>query len=449
MNPHDTIVALATAPGRGGVSIIRISGSQAHDILCKIAPGWNPETPSHLLKMQRFVDSTGGEIDHALAVSMRGPNSFTGEDVVEFHCHGGPVVQRKLIDEAITLGARVAGPGEFTQRAFMNGKIDLTQAEAISDLVNANSERAHRLALDHLDGNLGKSIAGYLEKIVESMVLVEAALDFSHEEHVYQIERDEIGARVDTVLSGLRKMRDGFDTGRRQREGIRVVVVGPPNAGKSTLFNHLVGTSRAIVTPIAGTTRDYLEESLVIDGLEFRLVDTAGIRETENEVEAIGIERSLELAKIADVVVMMVDASDEDRAHESFLSLLEPAPKTLVVVNKIDIKAFDGTFEADAVVQTQLLSADGAEPVIEVLKSFSQQLSNGEGVLLSRARHFASVVRGIEALERSRAALDAAMEHELIALDLREALDALGAIVGEVTTDDILNKIFSDFCVGK
>src|SRR5690606_9724733 len=221
---------------------------------------------------------------------MRGPHSYTGEDVVEFQCHGGPIILRRVLDAALHAGADVAEPGQFTQRAFLNGRLDLTQAEAVADLINATTASAHKLAIDHLQGQLGTAIEDLVERVAQAAILVEAAIDFSHEEHVYQIESAEVRKRVEHVLGELRSLRGRFDEGRRQREGVHAVILGPTNAGKSTLFNLLHGTDRAIVTDIAGTTRDFLEEEIHLGGVALRLVDTAGLRVTADQVEAIGIE---------------------------------------------------------------------------------------------------------------------------------------------------------------
>lgn len=442
----NTIAAIATPPGRGGVGIVRVSGPAAAQILRALVPDWPDDHPSHKLRFSRLPG-----IDDALVVIMRGPHSYTGEDVVELQCHGGPVVLRAVLDACLNAGARIAEPGEFTQRAFLNGRLDLTQAEAVADLINATTKSAHRLAMEHLDGALGETIRDYLVAITEAMVLVEAAIDFSHEEHVYQIQRPEILARINPTLDGLADLRDRFDQGRRQREGVRVVVLGPPNAGKSSLFNALHGSDRAIVTDIAGTTRDWLEEELVLGGVLVRLVDTAGLRETNDPVESIGVQRSRNLGDEADVVIWVVDRTEVLGVQRAELEAITDRP-VLVCLNKSDL---------DSVVDDRWLrdnfdcfdTAFAGDPqwggLLDALTILAEELTSGEGVLLSRARHLESVVRCIAALERAREALDAELDHELIALDLREALDALGAIVGHVSTDDILNRIFGDFCVGK
>ncbi len=439
---------------------MRVSGGDAASVLRALVPKWPDDTPAHKLRLSQIRDTNGELIDESLAVYMPSPDSFTGEDVVEFQCHGGPIILRRVLDATLDAGARVAEPGEFTRRAFLNGRLDLTQAEAVADLVNATTESAHKMALEHLHGSLGGEIEELAETLTEAVVLVEAAIDFSHEEHVYQIESDEVGGRIDEVTNRLKRLRDRFDRGRRRREGIRVVILGPTNAGKSTLFNALHGTDRAIVTDVAGTTRDFLEEQLHLGGVAIRLTDTAGLRDTDDRVESLGIQRSRQLGERADLVMWVVDRSqgltDEDRRDLQKLAEEDDRP-TLVVVNKSDLPGeltdqdqqllanFEHRFDT-------CLTADppqGVEAIADALAELGAELTAAEGVLLSRARHLEAVVDALDALTRAREGLDMQMEHELIAIDLRDALDALGTITGRVDTDDILERIFSEFCVGK
>lgn len=454
-----TIAAIATPSGSGGVGIVRISGGKAEAILSELVPGWPTDHPTHLMRLSRLRGSDGELIDEALAVIMRAPRSYTGEDVVELQCHGGPIVLRRVLDRALELGARIAEPGEFTRRAFLNGRLDLTQAEAVADLVNATTEAAHRLALEHLQGALGEEIRAIVESLTVAAVLIEAALDFSHEEHVYQIERDEIGARIDASRERLRILREKFDQGRRQREGVRVVILGTTNAGKSTLFNALHGTERAIVTEVEGTTRDFLEEEIQLEGVALRLIDTAGLRETDDRVEAIGIQRSRELGERADLILRVIDRSRplRDEEREALENDLQRGRPVLLICNKSDLsegrstedRALCERFDHRVDCALGATPPQGIDRLIDHLAALARELSSGEGVLLSRARHLQGVVAALEALARARQALEMEMEHELIAIDLREALDALGDITGKVRTDDILQRIFSEFCVGK
>ncbi len=454
-----TIAAIATPPGQGGVGIVRVSGPEAAAILDKMVGRGPDRFEPHRLHLCEICDQDGRVIDESLAVHMPGPRSYTGEDVVEFQCHGGPIILKRVLDGCLATGARIADPGEFTQRAFLNGRLDLTQAEAVADLVNATTESAHEMALEHLRGDLGAAIEEMVELLTEAIVLVEAAIDFSNEEHVYQIEAREVGRRIDTVKGRLDKLREQFDRGRRRREGVRVVILGPTNAGKSTLFNALHGTDRAIVTDVAGTTRDFLEEDLHLGGTAIRLIDTAGLRETGDHVESIGIERSRQMGKKADILVWVADQSRPMEAEErrELKTLIDDARPCLVVLNKQDRPpALD---EGDRAVldgaqrcfETALdgQEAKGLPGLVDALEEWGARLTAGEGVLLSRARHLEKVVEALEALDRAQQGLEMKMEHELIAIDLRDSLDALGAITGRVDTEQILGRIFSEFCVGK
>jgi tRNA modification GTPase len=465
-----TISAIATPSGRGGVGIVRVSGPASREILETLVPDWPAECDSHRLRLSQIHDTDGELIDESLAVLMEGPKTYTGEDVVEFQCHGGPIILRRVLDATLEAGATTAEPGEFTRRAFLNGRLDLTQAEAVADLVNATSESAHKMALEHLQGRLGQSIEAERERVAEALTLVEAAIDFAHEEHVYQIERDEILERLNTTIDELQRLEDQFDRGRRQREGVRVVILGPTNAGKSTLFNALYGSDRAIVTPVAGTTRDFLEEELHLEGVALRVMDTAGLRDTEDQVESIGIERSRELKDKADLAIWVVDRSEglTEEARQELAELEDSDTPTIAVLNKMDLE--DALTDADRelldsmshVHQTRLAAPDeetaddvsadaveGLEELTDTLAQIAERLTDGEGVLLSRARHLESVRSAREHLEQARRAVRQEMDHEFVALDLRDGLDDLGEIVGEVSTDDILGRIFSEFCVGK
>lgn len=456
---RDTIAACATPPGRGGVGIIRISGPDAPRILRALVPAWPADQPSHTLRLARLIHPDGLLIDEPLAVLMRAPRTYTGEDVVELHCHGGPHILERALDACLVAGARVARPGEFTERAFLSGRLDLTQAEAVADLINASSAQAHRIAVEHLDGRLGAAIHAQLEALAQVAVLIEAALDFSHEEHVYQIERDAIHARLSAVLAALMELERTFDRGRRQREGLRAVIVGEVNAGKSSLFNALHGSDRAIVTPVAGTTRDFLEEQLSLGGALLRLVDTAGLRDTEDVVEALGIQRSRAQRAQADVLLWVIDRSRpmSDEARAELIAQNDERAALIVVCNKAELP--DGLSAADHAalaalphrVETSLIAGatHGLDALAALLERLSAELGAGEGVALSRARHLTCVRAASQATQRAIDALDARYDHELIAIDVREAMDALGDLVGRISTDDILNRIFGEFCVGK
>lgn len=457
----DTIAAVATPAGKGGVGIVRVSGDQSESILQSLVPDWPDEAESHKLRHSRIESPEGDLIDEALAVLMRGPETYTGEDVVEFQCHGGPIILERVLNGALDCGARVAEPGEFTKRAYLNGRLDLTQAEAVADLVNASSESAHKMALEHLEGRLGETVREQLEQLTEARTLVEAAIDFAHEEHVYSIESDEISERIESVLSELNRLIDQFQQGRRRREGLKTVIAGRPNAGKSTLFNALHGTDRAIVTEQAGTTRDFLEEPIQIEGVSIRLVDTAGLRETGDQIESIGVERSEQLQARADLIIWVVDRDRplDEKQRDYLVKLLDGDKAVITVLNKSDCEHAlkeqdrDCIQRANRIVETTLLEdaeqREGLDQLREAIAEIGGQLMTGEGVLLSRTRHLESVKKARDALQQAKNSLDRELDHEFIALDLQEAMDALGEITGKVSTEQILGRIFSEFCVGK
>ena len=463
MITHDTIAAIATPAGHGGVGIVRVSGPEARTIIARLVPNWPSDHPTHRLRLSRLVDHQGALIDEALVVVMRGPRSYTAEDVAEFQCHGGPIVLRRVLDATLRAGARAARPGEFTQRAYLNGRLDLTQAEAVADLVNARSEASHKLAIEHLQGHLGDAIRAQREALMEAIVLIESALDFSHEEHVYALESSEVRRRLQGTLDTLQRLADSFDQGRRQREGILVVIAGPTNAGKSTLFNVLHGSDRAIVTDIEGTTRDFLEEQLLLGGVLVRLIDTAGLRLTSDRVESIGIERSLAWTQRADVLVWVVDQHrpldtlTRDQIAQTVTHARRPS---IAVINKADLELGLSDQDRDALDKAthtvhatlsgdQGAVADSRRAIEDTLSTLAHTLTSDEGVLLSRARHFDGVRRAIESIERALSALEQEADLEILAIDVREALDELGEIVGHVSTDDILHRIFHSFCIGK
>lgn len=463
----DTIAAVATARGEAAIGVIRTSGPGAIRIargLCEL-----PSPIRSQFACVRVLQFRGERLDEALVLPFVAPHTFTGEDIVEYHCHGGPITLERVLQAILALGARVAEPGEFSRRAMLHGKLDLLQVEAIADIIHAESESAHRLAQAHLEGSLSRRVDQLKEALAETLTLVEAAIDFSLEEHVYSITPDQIVERLAPIRAELRALLETYRSGRLQYEGVRVAIVGKPNAGKSTLLNRLLREERAIVTEIAGTTRDYLEESCRIGGIHFRLIDTAGIRRTDDHVERIGVERAEKLARSADVVVVVADASDP--APFDDLAFDWQAP-TGLLFNKLDTlpEASSGedagltrlpdalaarvppALRDSANVATSLLEADGLEAVEALLLTLSEQAgyrTSGESALLTRERHFRVLSTSEEALARAHGAALSALPHEFIASDLREALDALGSLTGAITSDDVLNRIFGDFCIGK
>lgn len=461
-DPAQTICAIATPPGTGGVGILRLSGARAQDILRALCPGLPEALTSHKLYLTRCVHPAPPHelLDEVLAVLMRGPRSYTGEDVVEIHGHGGWLNMQALLQAALAAGAELAGPGAFTQRAFLRGRLDLTQAEAVADLIHAQSQAALRLARQHLEGRLGQAITALQRSLLELVVLTEAAIDFSAEEHVYQLDGEGLARQGAQVAGALEALLATYDAGRQAREGVQVALLGRPNAGKSTLFNLLCGQARAIVTEIPGTTRDYLEEAVVLEGVALRLVDTAGLRQALDRVEELGVERSLEQAQRADVLVWLVDgAAPWSLDPREAQTLAQTQAQVLPVLNKVDLPgaprpevlAQVEALAGRAPLQVSLLSGQGQPALLAELAALARARVQGaeSGAVLTRERHRRALERAQEALLRALEAAQVGESHEFIALDLRLALEALGEVLGRVSVDDLLEEIFSRFCVGK
>jgi tRNA modification GTPase len=465
IHQDDTIAAIATPVGEGGISVIRVSGKDTFEITDRLFEGKRriKDMPSHTAAFGNIIspEQSGKIIDEVVVVVFRSPNSYTGEDVVEISCHGGMLVTRTILNVLFDAGARHAQPGEFTKRAFLNGRLDLSQAEAVADIIHARTERAHRSSLDQLKGKLSNEIGKIRDDILNFCSLIELELDFA-EESIELADHDEFISRTGNVICRLQDLIESFNIGKVYRDGIKVVLAGKPNAGKSSLLNTLLQENRAIVTDIPGTTRDTIEESLNIDGVLFRVIDTAGLRDTDDPIESEGVQRSLRQIERADMALMIIDysqtLSDEDiRYIDSILGEMKGHNvEPLVVLNKIDIargKQFDktGTLLHYPFVKLSAKTGEG----VEVLKNQMVHLATHgkpyqEGsVLVTNSRHRDALVRAKQSLELALASLKDGASGEFVSLDLRTALDALGEITGVVTTDDILNNIFSNFCIGK
>jgi tRNA modification GTPase len=477
----DTIAAIATPPGPGGIGIVRISGPAAFEIGHTLfRPARPPRTddgrpPSHLLTYGHVVDPENGEVvDEVLAAFMRAPHTYTREDVVELDAHGGPVLLRRILALTLAVGARSARPGEMTLRAFLNGRLDLAQAEAVMALIQAESEAGLRLATRQLAGELSQRVTQAREPATDALVRIEASIDFPEEE-VPAPSRDELAGLVKQAHECVRELLAGAARARLLREGVRVAILGRPNVGKSSLLNALLGIERAIVTPIAGTTRDTVEETATVRGLAVHLVDTAGLAETEDLVERIGVERTRAAARSADLALFVLDRSvpltPADYATTEDLRKLglelgdarsPDAPyadgyrSLVVVLNKSDLPAaFD---EADAralwpgapVVHTSCVTPGGVTALEEALAALVLEgQAQAADPLVASARHHDALRRASEALEAAGSALRDGIPLDFVALDLRAALDALGEITGETATADLLDRIFSEFCIGK
>ncbi|MCU0856843.1 MAG: tRNA uridine-5-carboxymethylaminomethyl(34) synthesis GTPase MnmE [Pontiellaceae bacterium] len=456
MSATDTIAAIATPPGQGGVGIVRVSGSMVWKIADEIFQSL--ERPSSAkggtFLHGKVLDADGIEIDEALCLIFRAPRSYTGEDTVEIQGHGGPVVLKKILRRCLDSGARMAEPGEFTKRAFLNGKMDLVQAEAVADLIHAQSDRAARAAFEQLEGGLSKQFNALYDGLMETAADIETTLDFVEDElpdDVFPV----LGKKLDQCFRDLENLLATWDEGRLLREGARVVIMGRPNAGKSTLFNALLGADRAIVTDIAGTTRDIIEETLVLDGVPLRIFDTAGLRETECRIEQEGIRRTHAHSAAADIAVYLIDASApvsaEDIAH---LAKLNPS-RTVVVLNKADRKITNIQYPITniQIVETSLITGVG---VAQVKEAIAEKLE--AGVNLDAPAHAVISERHRNLLERARTELIQARARiaeegepgaATAAEHLRAALEALGQVTGRVYHNELLNNIFSRFCIGK
>lgn len=445
--PPDTIAAIATAPGRGGIGVVRVSGASLSDIataLCGRLP------PPRRAMHTAFLDAAGAAIDEGILLYFPAPASFTGEDVLELQGHGSPVVMQMLLERCIELGARLAEPGEFTRRAFLNGRLDLAQAESVADLIEATTTAAARSALRSLSGRFSEEIRFIVDALVDLRMLVEATLDFPEEEIEF-LER----ARAMPRLAHIRELLEGVLDRARQgallRSGLNVVLVGEPNVGKSSLLNQLAGEDRAIVTAIAGTTRDALRETIQIEGIPLHIIDTAGLRETADTVERIGIERSWREIERADVILRLVDASvaTSDTALDAIDARLPQSAPRITLVNKIDLCDLSpARLEEEGQVRLQVsaMSGAGMDLVRAELLRIAGWHAHGEDVILARERHLHALR---SALEHVRAAAGQSAALELFAEELRLAQEDLGEITGEFHADDLLGVIFSRFCIGK
>lgn len=441
----DTIAAIATPPGRGGVGIIRVSGPLAKEISEKIL-GKIPK-PRYADYLP-FLDQNKETIDSGLALYFIAPNSFTGEDILELQGHGGPVVMDLLLQRVVSLGARIANPGEFSERAFLNDKVDLAQAEAIADLIEAGSEQAARSAVKSLQGEFSRWIDDSVEALTHLRMYVEAAIDFPEEEIDF-LSDGHVTNSLENILTEMDKIFASAQQGVLLRDGMRVVLIGQPNTGKSSLLNALAGRDSAIVTHIAGTTRDVLREEINIDGMPLHVIDTAGLRESEDVVEQEGIKRTWLEIEQADRALLLVDdktgITDED---EKIRQKLPKSLKVSIVRNKIDLSESTAK-EKNNEISLSAKSGEGIELLREHLKKIMGYTGLTEGVFLARRRHLDALIRAKELVINGQTQLLASKAGELLAEDLRQAQNALGEITGHVSSDALLGKIFSSFCIGK
>ena len=437
-----TICAISTPYGAGGIAVVRVSGEQAIPIVDRIFSGRKQlaeVTPNtiHFGRIQR-ADET---LDEVLCSVFKAPHSFTGEDTVEIACHGSLFIQQELLRWLIDAGCKAAEPGEFTRRAFLNGKMDLTQAEAVADLIAAQSKAEKDLALSQLRGSVSNELASLRDRLLHFTSLIELELDFADHEELEFADRTELNALAQEIETKLAALLASFRTGNAIRHGIPVAIIGAPNVGKSTLLNALLGEQRAIVSDIQGTTRDTIEDTLVIDGILFRLIDTAGLRETNDTIENMGIERSRQAAERAQIIIYLSD-------NGQWTLDIEHSGTIIKVLNKADLLKCS---EISNQYSELLISAKNGEiePLKQELVRVAKESMQTSAVMLSNARHYEAIMRAHEAIERVQIGLRDGLSGELLSLDLQDCLNALGEVTGQITNQEVLANIFTKFCIGK
>lgn len=502
---NDTIAAISTPPGLGGIGIVRLSGSLAYEIASRIFTSHNGrkiKIKPRIVHIGLVIDpATGLRVDEVVVTFMPAPRSYTTQDVIEINCHGGPTVLRKVLEIVISLGARPAQPGEFTKRAFLGGRLDLTQAEAVMDLISSKTEKARQLAMTQLSGGLSQRINALRDDLLNFLLELEVRMDFADDE-IPPLEDDFRENRLQSIIDGLKKILAEYDKGRVYREGVRVCIIGPPNVGKSTLLNTLLGEDRAIVTHIPGTTRDWIEETISLEGIPLVLVDTAGIRESDDPVESMGIKRSLDAAQAADLIFLILDASKPEiplpfagsavnkrdaystDSDEAFFLKIN-CPKSLIIMNKIDLglayekDKLQEIFTKSPIVEVSLLKGENVEELksaalglimgseeeachselvsgsnmrsdLEIPKQVRDDVIGcGQETILSNARHKDALNKAANHLESALGAIKNKTADDFVTIDLNAALDSLGEITGKVVYEDLLDRIFNNFCIGK
>lgn len=452
---EETICAISTPPGLGAIAVIRLSGPEAVQICNRVFKGTDLEkAKTHTAHFGRIVDGDH-IVDEVVVTLFKGPKSYTGDDIVEISCHGSPYIQQRVLELLHKQGARYANPGEFTQRAFLNGKLDLVQAESVADLIAADSPAAHDLAMKQMRGGFSQEIKNLREKLIEFASLIELELDFS-EEDVEFANRDDLVKTVEQLRTVIKGLIESFQYGNVMKKGVPVAIVGRPNAGKSTLLNALLKEERAIVSEIAGTTRDVIEDELIIDGISYRFIDTAGIREATDEIERVGIDRTYAKISEAMIVLLVVDRIDLEDENlrldvEKLRFSLSKEQKLVVLVNKVDEGDASTMFLAG--LETLIISAKTGRGIDELKQRLVEMVTSGEAgtndMVVTNARHLQEFEQTYEALSRVIQGMKEGVTSDFIAMDIRQAVHHLGQLTGEITTDDLLDNIFSNFCIGK
>ena len=452
----DTIAAISTPKGEGGIAIIRISGDKSFEILDKIFIKKNPNADLGFYKLNYgFIKDGEKTVDEVMAVRLKAPKSYTCEDIVEINCHGGTLVSEKVLELVLRNGARHAESGEFTKRAFMNGRIDLSQAEAVMDIIQGKTEKSVSLSLDQLRGDLRDKVNQFKKALLDITAHVNVVLDYP-EEGIDDPLPAELRNNLEKVYEEANRLIDSYDTGKKIKEGIKTVIVGKPNVGKSTLLNALLHEERAIVTHVAGTTRDVIEEIINIKGVPLVLVDTAGIRKTDDIVENIGVEKSKQFIGKADLVLLVLDASKEleNEDIEVINQIKENKKKVIVLLNKIDLnkKINLAGHNLENIVEISAKDNIGIEDMQEKIYSYivEEDVENSsEKLIITNIRHKTALEKTKDAIKNIFETIDMGLPMDLISVDLKEALDSLSEITGEISSEDILDHVFGNFCVGK
>ena len=455
INQKPPIAAIATPVGEGGIAVIRISGKGAIDTAAACFKGIDlAGVKSHTVHFGKIVNKAGAPVDEVLATVFKSPKSYTGEDTVEISCHGGVLVTQSVLEAILKCGARAAEPGEFTQRAFLNGKLDLDQAEAVADLIHAKSKKAVDAANQQLEGRLGEHIKTFRQQIIDATAMVELELDFI-EEDVEFANKEQLRSLLNSVNEEIGKLLDTYETGRLVKDGVKTVFIGRPNAGKSTLLNTLVGTDRAIVTDIAGTTRDTIDADWSYDGILFKLIDTAGLRETDDVIEAEGVKRSQKAFEQADLVVYLKDLSKmmDHEERDEIAGFQKRADRTpfLLIGTKLDLQTTDSEERLHYDLKISALEGENINPLKKLMKqrALENKDYDSSSLLVTSSRHRDALQKARENVTRAITALDQGLTGDFLSIDLRAALKELGAITGEITNEEILSSIFSRFCIGK
>jgi tRNA modification GTPase len=457
---NDTIAAIATASGAGAIAVIRLSGPDAIDLISEhfkpVGPKKLSDQDSHTIHLGDIVFDQQ-IIDQALVSVFKTPRSYTGENVVEISCHGSTYIQQTLLNKLVaTKRCRIADPGEFTKRAFLNGKMSLTTAEAVADLISSESEAAHQLAINQMRGGFTDALKDLRNQLIHMASMIELELDFSGEDVTFA-SRDELKSLLEKLKQSIKQLLDSFAYGNAIKQGVSVALLGAPNAGKSTLLNALLNEERAIVSDIAGTTRDTIEDRLIIDGILFRFIDTAGIRETSDQIEKLGIVRSIESAQKADIVILLLDTvSTSQKELSATISLLDKntidRSRTLVLFNKIDLKQ-NLKLQVPEGIQFMSLSAKNKIAIDDLKHELVQRVLQGKSnvseAVVSNSRHYGALHHALQEIFELESGIAQNIPSDLFAISLRKVIHHLGEITGEVSTDDLLGSIFSNFCIGK